>query len=175
MNRKVLASICVASAMAVALATPQARADQDRRDREHGVRGPYGELDLSGVWVMNVMPYNCATGDSIPAAAFESLITFHEDGTLSAWFQNATITTTRSPSHGIWSRKRGWSDYAIKFLHLRYNPQTGAYLGRQLAEGEVEMERGGDSFRSSGRTTLLDVNGAVIGQGCSTSVGSRIK
>ena len=36
----------------------------------------------------------------ISTAAFKPFYTFHNDGTMSAWLQNSTITTTRSPNHG---------------------------------------------------------------------------
>jgi hypothetical protein len=159
-------------ATAALLATPQSNADEER----HGhFTGPHGDRSLVGAWLMDVMPYNCANGDSIPAGAFEALITFHEDGTLTAWFQNATITTTRSPSHGAWKRKRGRNEYEISFVHLRYNLQTGAFLGRQLAAGDLELDRDGDSFTVNSKATIFDASGAVTGQGCSTSVSSRIR
>jgi hypothetical protein len=172
MNTRRLASIGSATVVAAMLAIPQSNADEGGRGH---FPGPHGDHGLVGAWLMDVMPYNCATGDSMPAGAFEALITFHADGTLSAWFQNATITTTRSPGHGAWKRKRGRNDYEISFLHLRYNLQTGAFLGRQFAEGDLELDRDGDSFTVNSKATIFDASGAPSGQGCSTMVSSRIR
>jgi hypothetical protein len=129
---------------------------------------------IEGVWLVSTQPRNCLTGDWIPNTAFEGLYTFHDDGTLSAWVQNATITTTRSPSHGVWKAKRRKGEHAVRFMHLRYNPTTGAYLGRQEAVGTIAVEAARDVFNADTTTTVFDVNGAVVTKGCAQSVGSRL-
>ncbi|MGH9949670.1 MAG: hypothetical protein ACRD6X_21075, partial [Pyrinomonadaceae bacterium] len=128
---------------------------------------------LIGVWEVTVTPRFCTTGDPIPNAAFQALFTFHRDSTLSAWFQNAQITLTRSPSHGLWKRERGWSDFSFKFVHLRYN-STGAFIGKQEAEGILVLSESGDEITTDSSTQIFDVNGIPTGIiGCSTSVGTR--
>jgi hypothetical protein len=131
------------------------------------------ERTLAGVWQVTVTPRNCATGVPIPTAAFAALYTFHKDGTLSAWFQNSTITTTRSPNHGLWRRDEGWSDYSFKFVHLRYNLTTGVFIGKQEGAGTLVLGESGDDFTTDGLTTLFDVNGNQTSAGCSNSVGTR--
>lgn len=134
------------------------------------------ERSIEGVWLVTTTPRNCVTGDPIPTAAFEALITFHKGGTLSAWFQNSTITTTRSPSYGLWQRDSGWSDYSFKFVHLRYNLSTGAFIGRQESGGTLVLSESGDEYTSIASTKGFDVNGNPSGTGgCSTSVGTRFK
>jgi hypothetical protein len=133
------------------------------------------ERSIEGVWQVTVTPRNCVTGVPIPLAAFEALYTFHKDGTLSAWFQNATITTTRSPNHGLWRRDHGWSDYSVKFVHLRYNLATGMFIGRQEGAGTLVLGESGDEFTTDGSTALFDANGNAAGGGCSNSVGTRFK
>ena len=91
--------------------------------------------------------------------------TFHKDGTLSAWFQNSTITTTRSPNHGLWRRDEGWSAYSFKFVHLRYNLATGLFIGRQEAAGTLVLGESGDEFTTDGSTALFDANGNATGGG----------
>jgi hypothetical protein len=120
-------------------------------------------------------PRNCETGVPIPTAAFESLFTFHKDGTMSVWAQNATITTTRSPSHGLWRREHGQNDYAFKFVHLRYSLSTGAFLGRQEASGILELGENGDEFTTESSTAVFDVNGNPGVPGCANSVGIRFE
>jgi hypothetical protein len=133
------------------------------------------ERTLEGVWRVTVTPRNCVTGVPIPIAAFEALYTFHKDGTLSAWFQNATITTTRSPNHGLWKRDQGWSAYSFKFVHLRYNLATGVFIGRQEGAGTLELGESGDDFTTDGSTALFDATGNPTGASCSNSVGTRFK
>jgi len=133
------------------------------------------ERSLEGVWRVTVTPRNCATGVPIATAAFEALYTFHKDGTLSAWFQNSTITTTRSPNHGLWKRDQGWSAYSFKFVHLRYNLVTGVFIGRQEAAGTLVLGESGDDFTTDGSTALFDANDNPTGAGCSNSIGTRFK
>jgi hypothetical protein len=141
-------------------------------DDERG-HGRWSGRSLTGSWLVSALPNNCA-GTSIPAGAFEALFNFNEDGTLTAWLQNATITTTRSPSFGVW-KQTGRGAYSLKFNHLRYHVQTGAFLGRQLGLAELSLDRRGDTFEATGNAQLTDVNGNPVGQGCSTMSGIRIE
>lgn len=131
------------------------------------------ERSLEGVWRVTITPRNCATGVPIPPAAFEALFTFHKGGTLSAWVQNSTITITRSPSHGLWQREQGWSDYSFKFVHLRYNLTTGAFIGRQESGGTLQLSASGDEFTTDAQTQVFDVNGNLTITSCANSVGTR--
>jgi hypothetical protein len=153
--------------IAVALWVSLAAANGQDDDRRKG--------GLKGVWRVTTTPRNCATGVPIPTAAFEGLFTFHKDGTLSAWVQNSTITTTRSPRHGLWRREHGWNDYAFKFVHLRYNLATGGFLGRQESSGILELGDKGDDFTSDSSTVVFDANGNPGVPSCANSVGIRFE
>ena len=130
---------------------------------------------LEGVWRVRIVPRSCLTGNPIPGAESQALYTFHRDGTMSVWAQNATITTTRSPSHGLWKRELGWSDYSFKFLHLRYSGSTGVYLGKQEGSGALVLGESGDEFTADGSATVFDVNDNPGTPGCSNSFGTRFK
>ena len=96
-------------------------------------------------------------------------------GQLAAWLQNSTITTTRSPAHGLWQRENGWSDYSFKFVHLRYSLTTGVFIGSQEGAGTLVLGESGDEFTTDGSTALFDANGNPTGASCSNSVGTRFK
>ena len=49
------------------------------------------ERSLVGVWLVKITPRNCTTGDPIPTAAFESLWTFHKDGTMLFSIETTTL------------------------------------------------------------------------------------
>jgi len=155
------------AALAVGLAVSQATVAAQDADAP--------ERSIEGVWRVTVTPRNCATGVPIPTAAFEALFTFHSGGTMSAWLENSTITTTRSPNHGLWKRDEGWSAYSIKFVHLRYNLSTGMFIGRQEGAGTLVLAESGDEFTTDGLTALFDANGNPSGASCSNSVGTRFK
>jgi len=129
---------------------------------------------LEGVWEVTITPRNCVTGDPIPTAASRALYTFHADGTMTAWTQNATIVVTRSPSLGLWRSDHGWSDYSFKFVHLRYNP-AGAFIGKQEGRGTLILGDSGDDFTVDGSATVFDINDVPGAPGCSNSVGTRFK
>ena len=135
-----------------------------------------GQERLEGVWRVTTTPRNCVTGVPIPTAAFEALFTFHKGGTLSVSLQNSAITITRSPGHGLWQREQGWGDYSFKFVHLRFDLVTGAYLARQVARGTLRLSESGDEFTTDSSTTSFDVNGVSLpGMGCSNAVGTRFE
>ena len=128
---------------------------------------------LDGVWEVTIIPRSCVTGLPIPNASGQALYAFHNDGTMSVWAQNATITTTRSPSFGLWQNTHGWSNYSFKFVHLRYNLTTGIFIGKQEGRGTLVLDESGDQFTTDGASTLFDVNGNPGTPGCSNSIGTR--
>jgi hypothetical protein len=155
--------------MVLALSWAQVNAHEG----DHG--GKRVERSLAGVWQVTITPRVCATGVPIPAAVSQALLTFHEDGTLSAWTQNATISTTRSPNHGLWERDRSWNRYSFRFVHLRYGLVDGKYLGKQVATAVATLARSGNEFTSEGSIQGLLPNGDEEYVGCSTSVGVRLE
>ena len=131
---------------------------------------------LAGVWLVQITPRNCATGVPILAAAFEALLTFHEDKTMSVSFRNNTLTLERTAAHGLWRRDIGWSEYSFKFVHIRRNVSTGAFAGLQESAGTLILAESSDEFTTDASTTVFDVSGNPVGTpGCSNSVGTRFK
>ena len=133
------------------------------------------ERSLEGVWLVKITPRNCTTGDPIPTAAFESLFTFHRDGTMLVSFRNNTFVLERTAAHGLWRRDLGWSDYSFKFVHLRRNLTTGLFAGKQEGGGTLVLSESGDEFTSDGNSTVYSVDGIPGTPGCSNSVGTRFK
>ena len=133
------------------------------------------ERSLEGVWLVKITPRNCTTGDPIPTAAFESLYTFHRDGTMLASFRNNTFVVERTAAHGLWRRDQGRSDYSFKFVHLRLNLTTGLFAGKQEGGGTVVLSESGDEFTTDGYSIVYSVDGIPGTPGCANSVGTRFK
>jgi hypothetical protein len=139
------------------------------------------ERNLAGVWEVTTTPSDCTTGVPIPARAFRSIWTFHQDGTMSATNvpvslaapPPSTATINRLNSYGIWKRRLGWSDYVFKFVHLRFDGATRAFLGKQEGEGSLVLDENGDEFVTDGVTTVFDVNDNPSTPTCGGSVGTR--
>jgi len=134
-----------------------------------------GQERLEGVWQVTTTPRNCVTGVPIPTTPFEFLFTFHKGGTMSASLQNSPITITRSPGHGLWQREHGEGDYSFKFVHLRFDLATGAYLGRQVARGTLRLSERGNQFTTDSQNQVFDVNGHLTSTGCANAVGTRFE
>jgi hypothetical protein len=134
------------------------------------------ERSLEGVWLVKTTPRNCATGDPTPTAAFESLNTFHKDGTMLASLRNNSLLLERTAAHGLWRRDLGWSDYSFKFVHLRRNLTTGLFAGKQESGGTLVLSESGDEFTTDSNTIAFNVDGTPAGPGgCANSVGTRFK
>ena len=135
------------------------------------------ERSLEGVWLVQITPRNCATGDPIPTAAFESLFTFHKDGTMLVSFRNNSLVLERTAAHGLWRRGLGWSDFdhSFKFVHIRRDLTTGLFAGKQEGGGTLVLSQSGDEFTTDGNTIVYSVDGIPGTPSCANSVGTRFK
>ena len=157
MKRTMLSTVTLAIlAIAIAVAVSQATVTGQNQ-------GP--DRSLAGVWLVQITPRNCATGEPIPTAAFEALFTFHEDKTMLVSLRNNSFTLERTAAHGLWRRDLGWNEYSFKFVHIRRNVSTGAFAGYQEGAGTLVLAESGDEFTTDGTTAM----------GCSNSVGTRFK
>lgn len=131
------------------------------------------ERSLVGVWLVKITQRNCTTGD--PLAAFESLWTFHQDGTM-LFSVNNSFVLERTAAHGLWRRDLGWSDYSFKFVHLRRNLTTGLFAGKQESFGTLVLSESADEFTTDAHTIGYSVDGIpTLPPGCSNAVGTRFK
>lgn len=137
--------------------------------------GQTPDRSLAGVWLVTITPRNCVTGDPNPSAAFESLFTFHEDGTMLVSFRNNTLALERTAAHGLWRRDLGWNEYSFKFVHIRRSVATGLFAGKQESGGTLVLSQSGDEFTTDASTTVFSVDGVPGTPGCSNSVGTRFK
>jgi hypothetical protein len=124
---------------------------------------------IVGVWQTTVTPVNCQTG----APEFQGLSTYNSGGTYTE-SSGGGNPTLRSAGHGIWERKNGWRNYTLKFIFLRFSP-TGVLIGKQRVFQTLELSENGDQLTSSGRFEVLDLNGNVLGSGCSTATATRFE
>ena len=80
----------------------------------------------------------------------------------------------RSPGHGLWRRAQGWQDYEYTFFHYRYNA-TGVLLGTQRIRATLQLGPSGDEFTAVSASQALDTEDNVLGNFCTTSVGTRFE
>lgn len=128
------------------------------------------ERSLEGVWEARTTPRNCTTGDPIPAAAFESLYTFHRDRTMASWYSSGTPAA----GHGLWRRENGWNSYSFKLIRILRTP-AGVYSGKQVLGGTIELNEAGDEYTSDEYMIVYGIDGVPTTQSCINSVGRRFK
>ena len=59
------------------------------------------------------------------------------------------------------------------FTFYRYDT-SGVLLGSRI-RGDLDLDRGGDTFAMRSVIEVLDLNDDVIGGGCATAVGTRFE
>jgi len=127
---------------------------------------------IEGVWETVVTPRNCQTGAPV-APDFQGLITFNEGGTI-AEIAGGSNPALRSPGHGVWQRENGSGNYSMKVIFLRFNA-SGVLIGKQKITQTNEVSADGNQSTSSGTVEVLDLNGNVLGSGCSTATATRFE
>ncbi len=150
---------------------PERSRDGDEAQRRKGIEG---------VWLVQITPRNCTTGDPLPQGTFESIFTFHRDGTMLVSLRNNSLVLERTAAHGLWRRDRGrrhrgWSDYSFKFVHIRRNLTTGLFAGIQESGGTLILSENRDEFTTDASTIVYSVDGIPGTPSCSNSVGTRFK
>ena len=99
---------------------------------------------------------------------FREFLTFNEGETLTG------TSTAVTSVYGVWEREEGRRNYSFAFLSLRYNA-SGVFIGTQKVRQTAELSANGNEFTSTGTIEILDANGNVVGNGCSTSTGTRFE
>lgn len=155
---------------------------QAASEREH-------RRSLVGTWGIQVTLRDCTTGVAL-GPPFNSLVTFHEGGTLSeAAAATAFAVGQRSPGHGGWTREPGHTfDQSmvalIAFDTLPNLPGTpgftpslpvspGFFAGWQTVAHTVTLIDA-DHLTSSGTNSFYKSNGEFYRGGCSTAAGERV-
>ncbi len=125
---------------------------------------------LEGVWDIQVTGRNCQTGEAI--RTFPAMHTYMRGGTMSD-FGTGRPPSTRSPGMGVWSYQYG-RRYTTAFQFFLYNAD-GTLAGRQIGRAQIQVSHDGNSYTTTGTGQILDVNGNVIANTCSTSTGTRFE
>lgn len=140
--------------------------DSDQKKSENS------EKSIVGVWETSVIIRNCETGAPL-SPVFLGLSTYNSGGTYTE-SSGGGNPILRSDGHGVWERESGWRNYSLKFIFLRFSP-TGVLIGKQRVFQTLELSENGDQLTSSGRFDVLDLNGNVLGSGCSTATATRFE
>jgi hypothetical protein len=143
---------------------------------------------LVGTWMVEVTLRDCATSAPL-GPAFNSLVTFHGDGTISETAASLAFAPgQRSPGQGIWTRKRGhtYRQEMIALLLFDTDPNLpgtptfdptkpvspGFFAGWVTVSHTVRFTAV-DEIASTGTNGFYKTNGELYRSGCSTATGQR--
>jgi hypothetical protein len=144
---------------------------------------------LTGAWAVQVTPRDCTT-DAQVAPTVNSLVTFHEGGTLSESAGGGAFAAgQRSAGHGTWAHDRPHS-YLQKFVALMFfdtpanlpgtpgfDPSRpvspGFFAGWQTVTHRVRIVDA-DHLTSAGTNAFYKTDGTLYRTGCSSATARRL-
>jgi hypothetical protein len=119
---------------------------------------------LTGAWLVTV--------DRGPLGPLKALQTFARGGVLTET-SNAVPSRVRGPGHGAW--RRAGNGYDATELFIRFDPQTGDFVGYVKLRMRIQLDSDGDSFTSVTVAQPLDTDGNPVGPPrTDSSVGVRL-
>lgn len=119
---------------------------------------------LAGTWTVTV-------NRPPPLPAVSSLQAYTAQGSM---IESGNDSASRSPQYASWKRIGG-REYAATGIFFRFNPQTGAFLGRMKINRTIELAQDGQSFTFRGSSTVLDANGNVVVTVPASGSGQRLQ
>lgn len=119
---------------------------------------------LAGTWVATV-------NRPAPLPPLTSLQVYTDKGSM---VESANDTMARSPQYASWRRSEG-REYAATGVFFRFDPRTGAFLGKQKINRTIKLSGDGQSFTFQGRATVYDANGNVVATVPVSGSGQRLR
>ena len=125
---------------------------------------------LAGTWSVTV-------NRPAPLAPLASLRVYTGAGSM---VESGNDSASRSPQYGSWQRVAG-REYAETGVFFRFDPQTGAFLGKQKINRTIDLSDDGhlsddgQSFTFQGRATVYDANGNVLASVPVSGSGQRLQ
>ncbi len=136
------------------------RSDESRRfdaDARH----------IEGVWEALVTRRVCQTGE--PIATFRGMTTFVRGGSLIGTNSNPNPPTTYGRWHYLGGRR-----YIAVERFFRRNPD-GSFAGVQRIIRNITLARDRHHFTGINTSEAFDVDGNLIGTGCTTDMTTRVE
>jgi hypothetical protein len=129
---------------------------------------------LQGVWRMTRMGVNCQTGLQA-GPAFQAIVTFHEDGTVSGYaVPPGSTPASGSPEFGVWKREHGRGNYSFNNLSYNYD-SAGAFAGSIELTAKIQLEDGGKTLTQQAKIEFLGANGVLLFSACGKATGTRFR
>lgn len=156
MRKSKLIAAVVSSFVAVAVAAG-AIATTGTASHRSGTR-------LAGTWSVTL-------NRPAPLPPLASLQVYTRPGSM---VESGNDSASRSPQYGSWRRVAA-RKYAATGVFFRFDPQTGAFVGKAKINRTIKLSNGGRSFTFRGRATVYDANGNVVANFPVSGSGQRLQ
>ena len=153
---KLTAAIAVFALIAVGggvIATAGAKSEREGKGKQ-----------LAGTWAVTV-------NRPAPLPPLASLQVYTDDGSM---VESGNDSASRSPQYASWERVGG-REYAVTGVFFRFDPQTGAFVGKQKINRTIDLSQDRQSFTFQGRATVYDANGNVVANVPVSGSGQRLQ
>jgi hypothetical protein len=118
---------------------------------------------LAGTWT-------AAVNRPAPLPPITSLQVYTGAGSM---VESGNDTASRSPQYGSWERTED-REYAYTGEFFRFDPATGAFVGRQKINRTIDLSEDGQSFTFHGRATIYDAHDNVLADVPVSGTGQRL-
>jgi hypothetical protein len=119
---------------------------------------------LAGTWTVTV-------NRPPPLPSVASLQVYTAEGSM---VESGNDSASRSPQYASWKRVGG-REYAATGVFFRFDPQTGAFLGRQKINRTIDLAQDGQSFTFRARVTVYDASGNIVASVPGSGSGQRLQ
>jgi hypothetical protein len=127
---------------------------------------------LSGTWRVQVTLQNCATGAPL-GPAFQSLLAFHDGGTMSGTTANPAFAAgQRSSDFGVWDFQGNQTYTAVSEAYILFNG-VPFQRGTQRISQTITVD--GDSFSSIAVVQFFDANRTQYLAACAVATATRFQ
>jgi hypothetical protein len=119
---------------------------------------------LAGTWTVTL-------NRPAPMPPLSSLQVYTDTGSM---VESGNDSASRSPQYGSWQRVAG-RQYAAIGLFFRFDPKTGAFVGKAKINRTIKLSADGQRFTFQGGATVYDANGNVVATFPVSGSGQRLQ
>ena len=127
---------------------------------------------IQGVWQVTRCEANCESGECV-SPTVPALMTFHRDGTLTAYTNPPGTGPLDTPEAGVWQREPGAQNYSYHDISYFYD-ENGAFAGSGVVTANVHLTSA-NSFTSSATIEVYDADGNLLFTFCGHATATRFE
>lgn len=134
----------------------------------NGAQSQAGKLE--GTWRVEITSVNCTTGIPSAAPPILALNTYVHGGSM---LETGNGSFFRSPGHGSWQHVGG-RNFIATLTFFRFS-STGTFVGTARATRSITVGDDDNVFTATSAVELLNADGIVFANLCSTEIGRRFE